>query len=111
MLSFDAPCSLHQLTRSPSLTTISALLESDPSLTVTSSEDDDKKKHRREVFKFIASKVLRYHGLPEALTAKEIANNVTLATALKADDGSFGGLQRRIRVFSQLIPPGTFTFA
>ena len=58
------------------------------------------------MFKFIAAKVLQYHGLEEALTAKEVAQNVTLATALKPTDGSFGGLNRRLRVERQFIPPG-----
>lgn len=97
--------SFHQLIQSPSLATVSAALDFDPTLTVSSDDDDDKKKRRRKYIKFIVSKVLQYHGLPEALTSKEIAQNVTIATALKADDGSFGGLQRRIRVVPQLIPP------
>ena len=86
---------------------MSDALEADPSLSAADADDDDeRKKRRRRMFKFIAAKVLRYHGLPEALTAKEIAQNVTLATALKAEDGSYGGMYRRLRVERQFIPPG-----
>ena len=94
--------------RSPSLATLSAVLEAEPELMIADDDDDDdhKKRHRRERFKFIAGKVLQYHGLPEAYTIKEIKTNSTVATALKADDGSYGGLQRRIRIVTSFVPPG-----
>jgi len=102
-----------KLATNPSLTTLSSLLDADPSLTASSEDDhdhddDEDHKRRKEVFRYIAGKVLQYHGLPKAYTAQELAENVTIATALKADDGSFGGLHRRIRIEKTLIPPGKF---
>ena len=70
-------------------------------------DDDDKKKRRKEIFKKIAAKVLAYHGLPTALTASEVAQNSTLVTGLKAEDGSYAGLHRRVRVEKTLVPPCT----
>jgi hypothetical protein len=72
-------------------------------------DDKERKKRRREIFKKIAAKVLAYHGLPTALTAGEIAQNSTLVTGLKAEDGSYGGLHRRVRVEKTLVPPCTST--
>jgi len=92
------------LIENPSLTTLSSLLDAEPNLTGDDDDDEDKQR-RKEVFRYIAGKVLQYHGLPKAYTAKELAENVTFATALKADDGSYGGLHRRIRIDKQLIPP------
>lgn len=39
--------------------------------------DDDEKKKR--IFKFILGEILKYHGLPQALSATELANNKTVA--------------------------------
>ena len=68
-------------------------------------DDDEKKKRRPNIFKKIAAKVLAYHGLPTALTAAEVAQNSTLVTGLKAEDGSYAGLHRRVRVEKTLLPP------
>jgi hypothetical protein len=42
-------------------------------------DDDDKKKRRRKIFQFILRSVLMYHGLPEALSAIDVASNSSLA--------------------------------
>lgn len=97
----------------PSLASISALLAREPSFLAVDEhhhhghggKDDEDKKRKREIFKKIAAKVLAYHGLPKAYLASEIAQNSTLETALKAEDGSYGGLHRRIRVEKSLLPP------
>lgn len=68
-------------------------------------DDDKKKKKRKEIFKFIAAKVLAYHGLPKAYTAAKISQNSTFETGLKAEDGSYAGLHRRVRVEKTLVPP------
>ncbi|ORX34664.1 hypothetical protein BD324DRAFT_634413 [Kockovaella imperatae] len=102
---------LAELMSNPSLASISALLENEPSLMITSDDDgdddddDDEKKRRRELFRKLAKKVLQYHGLSEALSAADISERSTLASALWASDGSYGGLQRRIKVKKTLIPP------
>lgn len=68
-------------------------------------DDDEKKKRRKEIFRKIAGYVLMYHGLEKAYTAQELAQNSTFPTALKAHDGSYGGLHRRIKVEKTLLPP------
>ncbi|KAK4688024.1 hypothetical protein P7C73_g2099, partial [Tremellales sp. Uapishka_1] len=94
------------LMANPSLATLSSILDKTPSLLEEDKDDDDeKKKRRKEIFKKIAGKVLQYHGLPKAYTASELAQNSTLETALKAGDGSFGGLNRRIRIVKTFVPP------
>ena len=92
----------------PSLASISSLLDTDPAFTSLDEDkpDDDEKKRRREMIRKLVGKVLAYHGLPEALTAVDVAKNSTLATALTASDGSYAGLQRRVKVKKTLIPPG-----
>jgi len=40
-------------------------------------KDDEEKKKR--IFKFILGEILKYHGLPQALSATELANNKTVA--------------------------------
>lgn len=98
----------------PSLASISSLLDRQPTYLLNDDhhhhhghgDDDDKdKKRKREIFKKIAAKVLAYHGLPKAYTVAEIAQNSTLETALRAEDGSYGGLRRRVRVEKSLLPP------
>ncbi|WWC58086.1 uncharacterized protein I303_100621 [Kwoniella dejecticola CBS 10117] len=108
--------SLAELLHNPSLQTLSNALEAEPSLLAEDEDhkhhghhgdDDDpeKKKRRKEIFRKIAGKVLQYHGLTKAYTAQELAQNSTIATALKAEDGSFGGLHRRIRIDKHFVPP------
>lgn len=75
---------------------------------INDDDDDDKKKHRKEVFKFIVGEVLKYHGLSKIYTATELAENNTVATVLKARDGSFGGQHRRIRIEKSLLPPSEY---
>ncbi|ORY25187.1 FAS1 domain-containing protein [Naematelia encephala] len=108
-----------ELIRNPSLATLSAALDADPSLTSTyddddahynrpdgnDDDDDDKKKRRKEIFKYIAGQVLQYHVLPKAYTAQELARNYTIETSLKATDGSLAGLHRRIRIVKSVVPP------
>jgi hypothetical protein len=86
------------------------MLEREPTLLLkdsdSDSDDDDKKKKRRkEIIRKIAGYILQYHGLTEAYTARELATNSTFPTALKAHDGSYGGLHRRIKVEKSLVPP------
>ncbi|WVQ93825.1 hypothetical protein IAU59_000903 [Kwoniella sp. CBS 9459] len=119
----DDDSSLAALLHNPSLTTLSTVLENEPSLLSVDDrdhdhdhdhrkhhhhgggDDDDKKKRRKEIFRKIAGKVLQYHGLTKPYTAQELAQNSTIATALRAEDGSFGGLHRRIRIDKHLVPP------
>jgi len=91
--------------KNPSLATLSAILEAEPALMTFDENEDPEKRRRRKMYKFIASKVLQYHALDDEYTAREIAHNVTIPTVLKAIDGSFGGLQRRIRVVKTFVPP------
>lgn len=92
----------------PSLASVSALLERSPALAITNDDDDDHDKRRKEIFRFIVGKVLKYHGIAHPYTARELAQNSTFATILKADDGSFAGLHRRIKVEKTIVPPCTF---
>lgn len=96
------PLLTSQLAHDPSLASISAHYES---YFTTGDKDDDKDKKRKEIFKFIAAKVLAYHGLPKAYTASQLAQNSTFETGLKAEDGSYAGLHRRVRVEKSLLPP------
>lgn len=106
---------LKLIMRNPSLASISAILDRQPAYLLEDDDhhhhhhggdDDDKdKKRKREIFKKIAAKVLAYHGLPKAYTASDLAQNSTLETGLKATDGSYGGLHRRVRVEKSLLPP------
>ncbi|GFZ50740.1 hypothetical protein JCM24511_08498 [Saitozyma sp. JCM 24511] len=104
---------LAELTSSPSLAILSSALEREPTLLLkeqdsdsdSDSSDDDKKKRRKEILRKIAGYILQYHGLTEAYTARELATNSTFPTALKAHDGSYGGLHRRIKVEKSLVPP------
>lgn len=41
--------------------------------------DDDEDEKKKRIFKFILGEVLKYHGLPQALGATELANNKTVA--------------------------------
>jgi hypothetical protein len=108
-----------QLMKRPSLAALSAAIESDPSLTALEDNDDhhhhpghghggdsdEDKKRRREIFRFIAGMVLRYHGLKKAHTIQELAENSTWPTALESKFGANGGLPQRIRVEKSLVPP------
>jgi hypothetical protein len=67
--------------------------------------DSDEDKRKKQIFKEILKRVLQYHGLERALSATELAQNSTVATALKADFGSFGGLHRRIKIEKSFVPP------
>jgi len=94
---------LEELMREPSLSALSAALEREPTLMVKDDDDDDEeKKRRREFLKTLVRLYLRYHILPKAYTAQELAQNSTFATVLEATDGSYGGQYRRIRVSKQL---------
>jgi hypothetical protein len=95
-----------QIVQTPSLATISSLLDS-PSFGILGSDDDDdeKKKRRREIFRKIVGYVLKYHGLMDAYTAKDLAGNNTFETALETKDGAFGGLNQRVRVEKSILPP------
>jgi len=97
---------LASIIQTPSLATISSLLDS-PSFDIAGNDDDDdeKKKRRREIFRKIVGFVLKYHGLPHAYTAKDLAGNNTFETALETKDGAFGGLNQRVRVEKSVLPP------
>jgi hypothetical protein len=105
-----------QIMANPSLASISAVLDRQPAYLMDDQhhhhghggDDDEEKKRKREIFRKIAGKVLAYHGLPKAYTASDLAQNSTLETGLKAEDGSYGGLYRRVRVEKSLLPPCTF---
>jgi hypothetical protein len=104
-------CHISRYTEHRSLisqTTISSLLES-PSFDILGNDDDDdeKKKRRREIFRKIVGFVLKYHGLMDAYTAKDLAGNNTFETALETKDGAFGGLNQRVRVEKSVLPPCT----
>lgn len=96
---------LADLDANPSFNTISTLLDSDTFLAALDDKDDDDKK-RRKIFQYIVKKILQYHSIPkDVLSASELAQNSTVATACKADDGSFAGLHRRIKIEKTLVPP------
>lgn len=104
-----------QLAHTPSLATLSTFLDQNPSLLDEDhdhhghhghgGDSDEDKKRRKEIFRKIAGYVLMYHGLQKPYTAQELAQNSTFPTALKAHDGSYGGLHRRIKVEKTLLPP------
>ena len=104
----SSPIADIQIIQTPSLATISSLLDS-PSFDILGSDDDDdeKKKRRREIFRKIVGYVLKYHGLMDAYTAKDLAGNNTFETALETKDGAFGGLNQRVRVEKSVLPPCT----
>jgi hypothetical protein len=101
-----SPIANFQIVQTPSLATISSLLDS-PTFDILGSDDDDdeKKKRRREIFRKIVGYVLKYHGLMDAYTAKDLAGNNTFETALETKDGAFGGLNQRVRVEKSVLPP------
>jgi uncharacterized surface protein with fasciclin (FAS1) repeats len=68
-------------------------------------DKDKDKKRRKRIFKKIAHAVLKYHILPQAHDAQSLAQNSTMATALKPHDGSADGLARRIHIEKQVVPP------
>lgn len=49
--------------------------------------------------------MLKYHILPQGHDAQGLAQNSTMATALKPHDGSADGLARRIHIQKQVVPP------
>jgi hypothetical protein len=104
----SSPIANFKIVQTPSLATISSLLDS-PSFDILGSDDDDdeKKKRRREIFRKIVGYVLKYHGLMDAYTAKDLAGNNTFETALETKDGAFGGLNQRVRVEKSVLPPCT----
>lgn len=84
---------------------MAALLESD-SAAFSMSEGDKDDERRKEIFRKIVTKILAYHTVVTgAYTASELAENSTVATALKAEDGSFAGLHRRVKVAKEVVPP------
>ena len=100
----------YQIFANPSLASISTLIESDLTLTASNApggdgDDDDKKSRRRELIRKLVGKVLMYHAVPLELDAVHVGENSTLETVLTAEDGSFGGLARRIKVKKSLLPP------
>ena len=110
---------LARLAEEPSLQAVSSLLEPTSSFNLFGAvandvikgdgddHDDEKNKERRRLFKSIIGKLVRYHTLPVPLKAVELAENSTVETTLKAaDNETFGGLNFRLTVAKQLIPPG-----
>jgi hypothetical protein len=95
-----------QIMKTPSLATISSIIES-PSFNALGNDDDDddKKKRRKEIFRKIVGFVLKYHGLTHAYDSKDLAGNNTFETALETKDGAFGGLNQRVRVEKSILPP------
>jgi len=65
-------------------------------------DKDDRRKHYLE-------DTLRYHVLPQVIEYNRLGQNSTLATELHADDGTFGGHRRRVKVESSLLPPWKVT--
>lgn len=49
--------------------------------------------------------MLKYHILPQGHSAQSLAQNSTMATALKPHDGSADGFHRRIHIEKQALPP------
>jgi len=67
---------------------------------------DKEDERRKEIFRKIVTKILAYHTIPTGeYTAGELAENSTVATALKAEDGSYAGLHRRVKVAKEIVPP------
>ncbi|KIO25862.1 hypothetical protein M407DRAFT_243937 [Tulasnella calospora MUT 4182] len=52
---------------------------------------------------------LQYATLPQAIDYQQFGRNSTYATELHAEDGSFGGNRRRIKVESSTLPPWKVT--
>ncbi|KAG8942705.1 hypothetical protein FRC04_003535 [Tulasnella sp. 424] len=67
---------------------------------------DDKKE---EWIKRYIHDSLQYATLPQAVEYQQFGRNSTYATELHAEDGSFGGRRRRIKVESTTIPPWKVT--
>nr|ODN92597.1 hypothetical protein L203_00876 [Cryptococcus depauperatus CBS 7841] len=104
----DHDDSILELLQSPSLSTLSAFMDKEPTLIAADDDDDDDdkdKRHKKEVIRKIAGKILAYHGLPKAYTVQELGQNSTFETGLKAEDGSYDGLHRRVRIVKELVPP------
>lgn len=65
-------------------------------------KDDERKK---KIFKIILGEILKYHGLPEALSAGDLASNRTVATVLVPKFGTNDEQPLRIRTEKKLVPP------
>ncbi len=63
----------------PSTSNLLAYHEHMTALDGNGGEDEGDKKRRHEAFQFILRSVLMYHGLPESLSATELASNNTVA--------------------------------
>jgi uncharacterized surface protein with fasciclin (FAS1) repeats len=65
---------------------------------------DDDRDHKRMLFGELLHEVLLYHVLPCDMETREIARNSTVATILRAKDGSFDGQRRRMRIDRESTP-------
>lgn len=70
----------------------------DSQLLGSSEDDSDDKERKHRIIKKILTAVLKYHILPEELSAKELAKNTTFATSLTLGDGSFNSEPLRLRI-------------
>jgi uncharacterized surface protein with fasciclin (FAS1) repeats len=73
--------------------------------TLDDDDDDDDKERKRRLFKTILHQVLLYHLLPYDTTSTRLGLNSTVETALVANDGSFDGQPRRLKIEKTLVPP------
>jgi len=67
--------------------------------------DDKDTERKKKILKEILHQVLLYHALPYDVTTTQLGANSTVATALKANDGSFDGQLRRIKIDRTTVPP------
>jgi uncharacterized surface protein with fasciclin (FAS1) repeats len=65
---------------------------------------DDDRDHKKMLFGELLHEVLLYHVLPCDMETREIARNSTVATILRAKDGSFDGQRRRMRIDRESTP-------
>ncbi|KJE05777.1 hypothetical protein I311_00503 [Cryptococcus gattii NT-10] len=104
----DDDDALDALEQAPSLAAISDIIEREPALVSgddDNDDDDEEKKRKKEILRKIIGKVLAYHGLPKAYSVQQLSQNSTVETTLKAEDGSYAGLHRRVRIEKCLVPP------
>ncbi|KAG8978507.1 hypothetical protein FRB90_008427, partial [Tulasnella sp. 427] len=74
--------------------------------------DKDHKDRKGDKDKWIRQFIhdsLQYATLPQAVEYDQFGRNSTLATELHAEDGSFGGRRRRVKVESTSLPPWKVT--